>query len=145
MKTKFRPKSYVIKCSKFLDIYQTLKGKHYSQGHLQTTLLSYEEPRLWTLNRDNGTETLIFFPFMCSVFMCSVFPRAINLYPFYLMCRKANRKSVVSLILDWSISNRRGVCLVFIPVFHRNSLFNANSVDPDQMLHSGSSVSLMGI
>ena len=44
--------------------------------------------------------------------------------------------------LDKSISNRRGVWLVFIidlPYFITIPVFNANSVDPNQMLRSAAS------
>ena len=39
--------------------------------------------------------------------------------------------------VDQSISNIRGVRYVFITMFYKkNPVFNANSVDPDQMPHS---------
>ena len=42
--------------------------------------------------------------------------------------------------LRWSISNRKGVWLTFIsPCFIEIPVFNANSLDPDQMPHSAAS------
>ena len=43
--------------------------------------------------------------------------------------------------LDRSFSNRRGVWLVFIvTMFYRNSsVYNANSIDPDQVFNSAAS------
>ena len=43
--------------------------------------------------------------------------------------------------LDKSFSNRRGVWLVLLlPCFLEIPVLNANSVDPDQMSHSGSAL-----
>ena len=41
--------------------------------------------------------------------------------------------------LDRTISNRRGVWLVFITIFIEICMFDANSVDPDQTLRSAAS------
>ena len=41
--------------------------------------------------------------------------------------------------LDWSISSRRGLWFLLIPCFKEIPVFNANSVDPNQMPHSAES------